>query len=218
MNFKEFYNLIRERYDGTTDDENYKKQVVGAFRLVFDLDEDQIITKETKENRSLSNELGISRLSVGDWWFAPENAHCAMKDMFFIIYKNIRYIIHMDVICWDKEPTPEDFENSNKGKGKTTVKRVPFNFNNPMTATGDVQSDNWMVDWTSEKDKMERDIEHLSPSIHDYPNHFRFNNMVELATKVKRIIDGDRGKRTNTKPFQSPPKIKQPNPTKPVLV
>lgn len=89
MNFKEFYNLIRERYDGTTDDENYKKQVVGAFRLVFDLDEDQIITKETKENRSLSNELGISRLSVGDWWFAPENAHCAMKDMFLSFIKTL---------------------------------------------------------------------------------------------------------------------------------
>jgi len=219
MKFSELYNIIRERWDGKTDDENYKNQVVGAFRVVFDLDEDEIITKETKDNRSYSNQLGISSLSVGDWWFCPTDAHCKMKDMFFIIYKNRRYLIHMDVICWDKEPTLEDFKNSNTGKSSGPIKRNPFDFSKPMTATGSVNSDNFDLDW--ETGKTERDMYTLSPSIHDYPNHFQFNNISELAVKVKRIIDGERGRRTNMKPTKGP-SISKPlvptNSNKPVSV
>lgn len=216
MKFNKLLDLICEKYE----DESFKAQFEGAFRLVFDIDAEDIISKDSTKHSSYGYRMGIGGLSIGNPWFTPENAESTMHNKFFIIYKTKRYQVFVETHAWKQEPTEEDFKNANAGKNKSnSVSLKPFDFSKPMSATGYVRYDDMEYNW--ETDKMEEVDEHLQPDIHNYPNHFRFNNLVQLAQKVKSIIDGHDKKKTNRKSPLRPDTVKPKSPVmpnKPVLV
>lgn len=211
MTFSKLLNLITE--SNAARDEHFRKQFIGAFSIVFDIDTDEIIDSD-KIHQSYGNSIGLNNLGIGEYWFPPNHSNCCVTAKFFILYKTKRYEVSLEVINWLDVPTTEDFINNNQGKNKGSIKRNPVNFSLPMTATGGVTLEHTYYDVELGREVEDYDV--LSPSVHAYPEHFVFEDLSQLAKKVKSIIDGRDKKRTNRLPEKPTPINKMPK--KPELV
>lgn len=209
MNFAQYFSIKNEgvTYKGYVD-EKFKNQLIGAFRLIFDLHPSELIDEENDEHRTFSSEIGMRSLGIGsNDHRCPVMANVSLNAYFHLLYKAGRYLIDLNVINWNAEPNIEDFEAHNRGMflHKATQKN-PFDFSKPKTATGKVILDDTFFNVATGKNEKES---HVLGYVNDYPSHFKFGTLQQLAIKVKSIIDDNNSKRTNKLPKQ--PK-KQPTP------
>jgi hypothetical protein len=214
MNYATYFQQIHE---GTTyksyTDEKFRHNVIGVFRIVFDINKDDIIDEESDLHRTYSSQIGMRSLGIGNLDHrCPIKGNVSLNAYFYMIYKGRKFLIDLRLTNWNTKPTLQDYEAMNKGQELKNypIQKNPWDFNKPMTATGHVSIDDKYYDVNT--DKMQKD-QHVLGDVNDYPSQFEFNDLQQLAQKVKSIIDGHDRRRTNKqpkKPITSNPAPKEP--------
>ena len=178
--------------------EEFKKNILGAFRIVFDLDSEDI--NNDSLHTPLSKKMGLRSYEIGYDYRCPQDANNAISVYFPLTYKLKTYIVDAKLIEWDRMPTFEDFNKNAKGIDlkNSFLEKKPINTDSVFTATGGVKS--------VEED--ERSLGSLELP-YDGENYQQFlirdGNMMTLATRVKEIIDGkDKRKKEKPTPIPSP--------------
>jgi hypothetical protein len=176
--------------------EEFKKNLLGAFRIVFDLDSEDI--NNDSLHTPLSKTLGLRNYKIDYDYRCPQDANNAISVYFPLTYKFKTYIVDAKLIEWNKMPSFEDFNKNAKGidlKNSFLEKR-PIDTDSIFTATGRVKI----------ADEDERSLGSLELP-YDGENYHQFlirdGNMMNLANRVKEIIDG-RDKRKKEKPETKP--------------
>ena len=192
--------------------EEFKKNILGAFRIVFDLDSEDI--NNDSLHTPYSKKLGLRSYEIGYDYRCPQDANNAISVYFPLTYKLKTYIVDAKIIEWDQMPTFEDFNKNAKGIDlkNSYLEKKPINTDSVFTATGSVK----MVeaDFEDPSDPWEQTLGNLEMRF-DGENYQQFlirdGNMMNLATRVKEIIDGkDKGKKEKPTPIPSPSNTKNP--------
>jgi hypothetical protein len=176
--------------------EAFKKNILGAFRIVFDLDSEDI--NKDSLHTPLSKTMGLRGYNIDYDYRCPQDANNAISVYFPLTYKAKTYIVDAKIIEWDQMPTFEDFNKNAKGIDlkNSYLEKKPIDTDSVFTATGGVKS--------VEED--ERSLGSLELP-YDGENYQQFlirdGNMMTLATRVKEIIDG-KDKRKKDKPTSIP--------------
>ena len=187
--------------------EEFKKNLLGAFRIVFDLDSEDI------DNDSLhtpfSKKMGLRSFKIEYDYRCPSNANNAVSVYFPLQYKAKVYIVDARIFEWNEMPNIEDFNKCARGidlKNSFLLKK-PINTESIFTAIGSVIN---VVG-----DEYAYSVGTLEiPYNGDNYNQFliRDSNMMNLAKRVKEIIDGkDRDKKAKPSPIPSSPNKKSPS-------
>lgn len=198
MNFEKFFSIVCESTKPRTDSV-FRKQFIGALSIVFDIDLEDIIDDDNIM-RSHGNKIGLNSLGIGDYWFSSKSSmvNC-LTCKFFLKYKGKIYQTSLRTYNWKKEPNRVDFEKSNSGKwNDLVVQRVPSDFSLPFSAAGEIIQVDENGDWVFDSSYYEK-------TIHFYPDHFQFQNVGQLASRIKSLIDGyndggDRERDTSPRP------------------
>lgn len=186
--------------------EEFKKNLLGAFRIVFDLDAQDIDNDSL--HTPLSRKMGLRNYSVSYDYRCPSNANNAVSVYFPLTYKAKVYIVDARIFEWNEMPTIEDFNKCARGidlKNSFLLKK-PINTDSIFTATGDVK----IVDLIDPEDEMVIGSLEVPYSGENF-NQFliRDSNMINFAKRVKQIIDGrDRDKKEKPSPMPSAPSKK----------
>lgn len=190
--------------------ETFKNNLLGAFRIVFDLDKEEINSKEI--HKPYSQILGIRSYKIDYDWRCPSKANNVISAYFPIVYKNKPYIVDVSIIEWSFMPQLEDFNKYANGIDLER-KKNPINTDSVFTCTGDV------AEVLDTRRSIERRIGNIEPNYDGNFNQFfiRDGNMANLAVRVKKIIDG--GDDDRNKEEVTPPSTPKKNtPTSPQLV
>lgn len=224
MNFKEYFytSVLLENWKDKGD-VKFEAQFRGALQLVFNIDNDDIIDDDSKI-QSYGNKIGMGRMGIGSLDFrVAKDAHVGLMPQFFIQYKAKKYYVSMRVINWNKNPTTEDFLAFAQGKNLDYERRYTESFDNrkPSSAVGRVVLDDTFYNPMTEKEEEEYGEIGSIEGDDNYPEHFRFQSLDQLAQRIKNIIDGRNDRRTNKKPHLPKPSNtitpKSPSPKKPVF-
>ena len=176
--------------------EEFKKNLLGAFRIVFDLDSEDI--NNDSIHNPLSKRLGLRSYDINYDYRCPADANNAISIYFPLTYKLKTYIVDAKIIEWNKMPNFEDFNKNAKGIDlkNSFLEKKPIETNSVFTATGSV--------------KIVEEDESVIGSLelpYDGENYHQFlirdGNMINLAKRVKEIIDG-KDKRKREKPTPNP--------------
>jgi hypothetical protein len=195
--------------------EEFKKNLLGAFRIVFDLDSEDI------DNHSLhtpySKKIGLRSFKIEYDYRCPSNANNAVSVYFPLQYKAKVYIVDAMIYEWNEMPTVEDFNKCARGidlKNSFLLKK-PINTDSIFTANGDVKT----LDVDDPEDEIilgSLEVQYpaekpFTPSEKYDQFLIRDSNMMNLAKRVKEIIDGkDRDKKAKPSPIPSSPNKKSP--------
>lgn len=201
MNFATYFQTINEgvTYKGYTD-EKFRANIIGSFRIVFDINKDDIIDEESDLHRTFSSEIGMRSLGIGNLDHrCPIKANISLNVYFYMFYKARKFLIDLRLTNWNETPALRDYVALNQGHELKNypIEKIPWDFHKPMTVTGHVSIDDKVYNVHTEK--MEED-QHILGDVNDYPSQFEIDNLQQLAEKVKSIIDGYDKKRTNRQP------------------
>jgi hypothetical protein len=185
--------------------EEFKKNILGAFRIVFDLDPEDI--NNDSIHIPMSKKMGMRGYKIDYDYRCPQDANNAISVYFPLTYKLKTYIVDAKIIEWDRMPNFEDFNKNAKGIDlkNSYLEKKPINTDSVFTATGSVKS-------VEEDERILGSLE----LPYDGENYQQFlirdGNMMNLATRVKEIIDGKdrRRKRKKRKPIPSPSNTRNP--------
>jgi hypothetical protein len=184
--------------------EEFKKNILGAFRIVFDLDPEDI--NKDSLHTPLSKKMGLRGYNIGYDFRCPSDANNAISVYFPLTYKLKTYIVDAKIIEWDRMPNFEDFNKNAKGIDlkNSVLEKKPINTDSVFTATGSVKS-------VEEDERILGSLE----LPYDGENYQQFlirdGNMKNLAKRVKEIIDGtDKGKKEKPTAIPSPSNTKNP--------
>jgi hypothetical protein len=192
--------------------EEFKKNILGAFRIVFDLDSEDI------NNDSLytpySKKMGLRSYKIDYDYRCPQDANNAISVYFPLTYKAKTYIVDARIIEWNKMPNFEDFNKYAKGidlKNSYREKK-PINTDSIFTAIGSVkvvEEDYEDPDYPWENILGDLEVRFDGENFHQFL--IRDSNMMNLAKRVKEIIDGkDKRKRDKPTPIPSPSNTNNP--------
>jgi hypothetical protein len=192
--------------------EEFKKNILGAFRIVFDLDSEDI--NKDSMHTPLSKKMGMRSYKIDYDYRCPQDANNAISVYFPLKYKANTYIVDAKIIEWDRMPNFEDFNKNAKGidlKNSFREKK-PINTDSIFTVSGSVTGIE--MDFNFPNDPLEYTLGHIQVP-YDGENHHQFlirdGNMMNLAKRVKEIIDGkDKRKKEKPKPIPSPSNTKNP--------
>jgi hypothetical protein len=196
--------------ENTQNLEAFKNNLLGAFRIVFDLDKEDINSKEI--HKPYSEILGLRGYKIDYDWRCPSKANNTISAYFPIMYKNKPYIVYVHIIEWSFMPQLEDFNKYAKGID-LEHKKNPINMDSVFTCNGHVKG---VID---SRRSIENTIGNIEPNYDGNFHQFfiRDGNMANLAVRVKKVIDGDDGDR-NKKEINPPSSPKKNTPTSPQLV
>ena len=187
----------------------FEKNLIGAFRILFDLDSGDINSYQnsTDIHTPYSQKLGNRGYGINYDHREPINANVALTVYFPFRYKLKIYHVDLRLVGWSEMPSLEDFNKLARGKnikpfGVRNGFCEPIDTDNSVfTATGSV---------VEVMDGDEIQIGSIEPSPDGkFPDNnyhqflIRDGNMMNLAKRVKEIIDG-RDRRKPTKPVHSP--------------
>lgn len=188
--------------------EEFKKNLLGAFRIVFDLDSEDI--NNDSIHIPLSKRLGLRSYDINYDYRCPSDANNAISVYFPLTYKGKIYIVDAKIIEWNKMPDFEDFNRNAKGINlkNSFLEKKTINTDSLFTATGSVKS-------VDEDDISMYTTLGTLELPYDGENYHQFlirdGNMINLAKRVKEIIDGkDKRKRDKPTPIPSPSNTNNP--------
>lgn len=176
-------------FENVSDIDRIQSNLLGAFRVVFDLDRDEINDAALYEPYSKS--LGIRSYGIAFDYRIPEKGDYVVSAYFPMLWKNNVYLVDLRIVYWNMIPSQEDLNNYAKGLGLRryeTEDKVKM-----VTAIGEVS----MIerDWqTGAMDEVELGSVEPMPDGNFY--HFYMDNgdYMKLAKRVKQIIEGRRNR------------------------
>ena len=207
----------------------FGKQLLGAFRVVFDLDRDQV---DANSNNTLhtpySQTIGMRSFEIGYDYRVPEKKCANVISTYFPInYKNKTYIIDMLLYYWNEKPTVEDFTDIAYGKNikhgyKEQKDLNQIDTSKILTVNGDVKE--VVKDW-NEREPDEVEIGSIEPEPHNPRKSFTEpqtgsfyhysvlnSDLSNLALRVKSIIDGYDKRKHEKERIDSPSGTSKPIP------
>jgi hypothetical protein len=189
--------------------EEFKKNLLGAFRIVFDLDSEDI--NDAALHTPLSSKMGLRNYKISYDYRCPSDANNAISVYFPLSYKAKPYIVDIRIVEWNQMPSLEDFNKFARGEDlkNSFLLKKPIDTDSIFTAIGSVKGIG-----LDESDD-EYTLGHLEPQRNGGDNYNQFlirdSNMMNLAKRVKEIIDGkDRDKKAKPSPIPSSPNKKSP--------
>jgi len=191
--------------------ESFKSNLLGAFRIIFDLDKEEINSKKIHKPSTIWGQMTGYKIDYEP--HCPPKANNMILGYFPILYKTKTYLIELHITEWSFMPQLEDFHKSSYGTF-SDIKRNPINTDSVFTCSGRVKE--VIHDRRSIEKKVIGNIEpRYDGNFHQFL--IRDGNMANLAVRVKKIIDGDDGDK-NKKEVTPPSTPKKNTPTSPQLV
>lgn len=186
-------------YESLITIDKFTNQLLGAFRVVFDLDSDEINSK--KFDKPDSYYLGIRDYAIKYDWRVHQNARNALTVYFPFLYNNKTYDVSLRIHEWDDFPPKEDLEDIYYGYGlkDLPIEENPIETTSIFTVTGSVRE--YIKEPDLESGGYYIHPQELEPELSNFL--IEDSDLSKLASKIKEIID-NRGNDYDEDPDSTP--------------